>query len=348
MPHVMTVRGPIDPSDLGVTLMHEHLFIDLRHLWAPPVHEWQKALVDADLVLRTRGLLQVDSYVSRQNLALDDPDLTVAELAPFRELGGGTLVDLTTAGIKPQPASLREVSERSGVHVVSGCGYYTGVTHPPEVAYVSESELADRLVAEIEHGLGGTDVRPGIIGEIGTSAPIQPDEEKVLRVAAAAQQRTGLAINVHVAIFGRQALGALDVLDAAGADLDRVVVSHLDELIDLDHHRAILRRGAYVEYDCFGSETYYDSSGQAEPSDRERLDALITLLDEGWAERLVISHDICTKIQLLHYGGLGYGHILRSIVPRLRRRGVDEATIRGLLVANPARLLTIQDRLTRR
>ncbi len=249
----MTVRGPIAPGDVGVTLMHEHLFIDLRHLWHAPAFEWQKEVVDAAITLAGRGLLNLDSYVSRTNLVLDDADLAVAELAPVRELGGGALVDLTTTGIKPRPATLREVSERSGLHIVSGCGYYTGVTHPPEVASLSEPELVERLVHDIEHGIGGSDVRPGIIGEIGTSAPIEPNEEKVLRVAAAAQRRTGLAINVHVAIWGRQALHALDVLDRAGADLSRVVVSHLDELIDLDHHREILRRGAYVEYDCFGS-----------------------------------------------------------------------------------------------
>src|SRR5262249_22450257 len=182
------------------------------------------------------------------------------------------------------------VSETSGVHIVSGCGWYTGATHPPEVASLSEAELTDRLVRDIEQGIGGTGVRPGIIGEIGTSNPIKPDEQKVLRVAAAAQEKTGLAINVHVSIFGRQALNAIDVLDAAGADLGRVVISHLDELIDLEHHRAVLNRGCYVEYDCFGSELYYDNTEVAEPSDRERVEALLTLLHEGWADRLVISH----------------------------------------------------------
>ncbi len=341
MTHVMTVRGPIDPADLGMTLMHEHLFIDLRHLWHAPVFEWQNALPDAELSLATRGLLNFDSYVSRTNLLLYDVDLTVDELNVYRALGGAGLVDLTTTGIKPRPATLREVSERTGLHIVSGCGWYTGVTHPPEVARLSEAELVERLIGDIERGFGDTGVRPGIIGEIGTSAPIAPDEEKVLRAAAAAQRRTGLAINVHVSIFGRQALRALDVLDAAGADLGRVVISHLDELIDLDHHRAILRRGAYVEYDCFGSELYYDNSGQEEPSDRERVAALMTLLDEGWTDRLVISHDVCTKIQLVRYGGAGYGHILRSIVPRLKRRGIDDRTVGKLLVDNPARLLTI-------
>src|SRR6266853_4121373 len=189
---VMTVRGPVSAGDLGITFMHEHLFIDLSFLWDPPSYEWQKPLVDADINLANRGLLQVDPYVSRHNLVLDDLDVAVAELAPFRQLGGGSIVDLTITGIRPQPAKLREVSELTGLHIVAGCGYYTQRSHPPEVAALSESELLERLLHEIANGFGGTDVRPGIIGEIGTSSPVHPDEAKVLRVAAAAQARTGL------------------------------------------------------------------------------------------------------------------------------------------------------------
>src|SRR5258708_2564876 len=216
---VMTVRGPIPARDLGVTLMHEHLFIDLSFLWDPPSSEWQKRLVDTEITLASRGLLQVDPYVSRRNLVLDDLDVAIAELSPFRELGGGSIVDLTIAGIRPQPSKLREVSEQTGLHIVAGCGYYTQRSHPPEVAALSESELLERLLHEIANGLGGTDVLPGIIGEIGTSSPVHPDEAKALRVAAAAQARTGLAINVHVAIFRPSAPAALDLLEAAGAAL---------------------------------------------------------------------------------------------------------------------------------
>jgi phosphotriesterase-related protein len=336
---VMTVRGPIPAGDLGLTLMHEHVFIDLSFLWDSPTAAWQKPLVDAEITLANRGLLQVDPYVSRRNLVLDDPDAAVAELAPFRELGGGSIVDLTNTGIRPQPARLREVSDRTGLHIVAGCGYYTHRSHAPEVASLSESQLLGRLLHEIANGLGGTDVRPGIIGEIGTSSPVHPDEAKVLRVAAAAQARTGLAINVHVAIFRREALAALDILEAAGAEMSRVVISHLDEQPDTGYHRAILERGVYVEYDTFGSESYFDGDGSAEPSDRERVDCLVELLDAGFGDRLLVSQDVCTKVQLLRFGGFGYGHILRSIVPRLRRRGVDDATVRKLLVENPARVL---------
>lgn len=338
---VMTVLGAIEPSALGTTLMHEHVFIDLTHLAVTQVEPWQEPLRDGELTLASRGLLQVDPYVSRPNLSLDDEDAAVAELELFRSLGGASIVELTTTGIKPRPSDLAVVSRRTGLHIVAGCGYYTAITHPAEVAERSEAELVELLVDQVANGMGPDQIRPGIIGEIGTSGPIEPNEEKVLRVVAAVQQRTGLAINVHVAIFGRQAWRALDILDAAGADLGRVVVSHLDQLPDLDYHRGVLKRGATVEYDCFGSEFYFDHAGTAEPTDRDRVDGLIALLDEGCVDHLVISQDICTKLQLVRYGGLGYGHILRSVVPRLKRRGVDDAIIRKLLVDNPARLLTI-------
>ena len=290
--------------------------------------------------MENRGLLQVDPYVSRRNLVLDDLDVAVAELAPFRELGGG--FSRRPDDRRHSPAAARSCARcRSRQVCTSSPGAATTRSGPtrPSVAALSEPELLERLLDEIANGLGGTDVRPGIIGEIGTSSPVHPDEAKVLRVAAAAQAKTGLAINVHVAIFRREALAALDILEAAGADLSRVVISHLDEQPDTAYHRAILERGAYVEYDTFGSESYFDGDGSAEPSDRERVDCLIELLDAGFGDRMLISQDVCTKVQLLKYGGLGYGHILRSIVPRLRRRGVDDATVRKLLVENPARVL---------
>src|SRR5436190_433659 len=139
---VMTVRGPVPAPDLGITLMHEHVFIDLSFLWDAPASDWQKPFVDAEITLANRGLLQVDPYVSRRNLLLDEFDVAVEELAPFRQLGGSSVVDLTTTGIRPQPAKLREVSERTGLHVIAGCGYYTQRSHASEVATLSESGSA--------------------------------------------------------------------------------------------------------------------------------------------------------------------------------------------------------------
>jgi phosphotriesterase-related protein len=223
-----------------------------------------------------------------------------------------------------------------------GCGWYVQRAHPPEIATLSTEALAERLLQESRDGFDETGIRPGIIGELGTSAPIHPVEEKVLRAGVLAQRATGLAINVHVAIFGGQATAALDILEDAGADLSRVVISHMDELPDTAYHRSVLERGAYVEFDTFGSEFYFDHDGKREASDAERIECLLRLLDEGWTKRILLSQDICIKLQLKRYGGFGYAHLLRTIVPRLRRRGVDEGTLRTLLVENPARILRVE------
>lgn len=339
---VMTVLGPVAPDRLGITLPHEHVLLDLTCIHQEPVYPWQEPLVAAPPTLENRGVLYTDPYISLPNLRLDEAEIAVAEILAFAEAGGGALVDLTVRGISPQPLLLREISRQTGVPIIMGCGYYVQRAHPPEVAGLSVEALGERLVREIELGFERSGIRPGIIGELGTSSPIQPDEEKVLRAGAIAQRTTGLALNVHVAIFGREAPAALDILENAGADLSRVVISHLDEMPDTAYHRSVLARGAYVEFDTFGSEFYFDSDGSREPSDAERIECLLRLLDGGWTDRLLLSQDVCTKLHLRRYGGFGYAHVLRTIVPRLERRGVDVGTIRTLLVDNPARLLRVE------
>jgi len=336
---VMTVLGAVPAGDLGLTLAHEHLLIDLTCLHHPPAYAWQEGLVEAEPGSENRELLERDPYVCRSNLLLEDARLAAEELNAFRELGGGTVIDFTVLGIGPRPEELREISRATGVRIVAGCGIYVRAAHPEWVAGASVEELADWFRRQIEDGIGGSGVRPGIIGELGTSAPIHPDEERVLRAAAIAQRETGLAINVHVAIFGREALRVSEILDGAGADLSRVVISHLDESLDVGYQREVLRRGAYVEYDTFGSEFGFEHSGEREPSDVERIETLLQLLDEGWERQILLSQDVCNKLHLRRYGGKGYGHILREIVPRLRERSVGEETIRMMLVENPARML---------
>jgi len=338
-PAVTTVLGPIAADALGITLPHEHLLIDLTCLQHPPETAEQEGLAGVEPSGDNRAALSADPYVNRSNLLLDDVETAVRELEAFRELGGGTVVDLTVEGIAPRPVELREIAGATGVQVVMGCGLYVQAAHPGWVREASVEELADWMEREIEEGIGGTGIRPGIIGELGTSSPVQPDEEKVLRAGARAQRVSGLAINVHVAIFQREALRVLEILEGAGADLPRVIISHLDENLDLGYHRAILERGATVEYDTFGSKFAFAHRGARESSDGERIEALLRLLDEGWEKQILLSQDVCTKLHLLAYGGYGYGHLLRTIVPRLRERGVGESTLRTMMVTNPARLL---------
>ena len=174
-----------------------------------------------------------------------------------------------------------------------------------------------------------------------------PAEEKVLRAAAAVQRATGVGINVHLAIFSTEGLRVLDLLERFGADLSRVCLSHLDERPDPRYHLAVARRGAFLSFDTFGSECAFSESGQREPTDAERLEALWRLLDAGYLDQVVLAQDVCTKMQWHHYGGAGYDHVLRNIVPHLSRHGLADREIDTMLVHNPARLLAGDEELSR-
>jgi phosphotriesterase-related protein len=356
MRDVMTVRGPVPAEALGLVLSHEHLLCDLRSRWHPPPPDrpdlW--ALVDADPGPLARGPLAADPYVCRPNLLLDDPDVMAAELGYFRAAGGGTVVELTTLGLGPRPGALREIAARSDVHVVAGCGWYRAVTDPPGLRDTPEEALAGSLRETVERGFSDSGgVRPGIIGEIGTGAPLHPDEAKALRAAARVQRETGLALAVHLALWGREGPRVLDILERAGVDPGRVLLCHLGEQpAATGYQRALLDRGAWLGFDTFGAEYALDGTDGASgasgaspfptprlATDEERLTAVLRLLDAGYQERLLLSQDVCERLQLRAYGGFGYAHLLTTIRPRLRRAGVDEDTLDLLLRRNPARLL---------
>lgn len=349
---VMTVTGPIPAEQLGVTLMHEHLLSDCTPYYAAPDDPTLAAIGAAPVDIGALGLLRRNLFAVRDNLLLDDVGLATREAAAFQALGGGTIVDVTPPDIGRDPAGLAAISRATGLSIVMGCGHYIHPVHPPGLAERPTEAIAESLIAEIEDGVGDTGIRPGIIGEIGTWDPLHPTEAKLLRAAAMAQRATGLAITVHVHIAARAGLAILDLLEAAGADLSRVVLGHLDiafghldtdETSVLAQHREIAARGAYVEYDTFGAEVFAPRSPVTPPfwtpSDLVRARAVAQLVADGFGDRLLLSHDVFTKSQLLAYGGFGYGHILRDTQHRLGEVGLAAEDVRRILVENPRRVL---------
>ena len=162
-----------------------------------------------------------------------------------------------------------------------------------------------------------------------------------------AQQETGAALNVHVPFgIGRQDIcyRAADILAEAGADLSRVVFSHQDlSCRDPEYEDRMLARGITLEVDCFGIEMTTEAYGGWDfPSDRERIDGVAALVARGWADQVLISTDVCMKFQLRAYGGGGFGHILDTIVPRMRRAGFADSALDKILVQNMKRLLTME------
>ncbi len=341
---VMTVLGPVSAADLGIVLPHEHLLCRVYR----PADQGADERFHERVTLGNLGWVRQHWASNADNLRLTSERLAIQELQRFKDAGGGTLVDLTQDGIGRSPAALARISRATGVHIVMGCGAYVAPTNPAWIATATTGAIADRLVAEANGGVGPARIRPGIIGEIGCSWPLEAVEGRVLVAAALAQARTGLAISVHPGRHRAAPPQIVERLAAAGADLSRVVIGHLDRTVqDLAGLVEIARSGPYVELDLFGLETsYYPWPGVAEGlSDARRLILVRGLIEAGLGDRILLSHDICTKHRLARYGGHGYDHLVSNVLPWMRDRGFDEAEIDLLFRTNPATMLGSHGRL---
>ena len=275
----------------------------------------------------------------------------VAELRLFAEAGGGAVVDQTLDEFGRDRTVLARAARASGLHVVAGCGHYVADLRPPEAARLSVEELATELMVDLLADPRRGGLPCGLIGEIGVSSGrIAPAELQMLQAVARAQRRSGAPVSIHSLAPGHSGLDALLVLKEHGVDPGRVAICHLDSGIDLDYCRALADEGAYLELDWFGWSAPGDGGdgvvgaeggvGDLPHSDRERVAAAAQLCGEGFAGRLLLSHDIAMKIQLVAYGGFGYAHLARNLPPFFAARGVDVATLRAIMVDNPARWLT--------
>jgi phosphotriesterase-related protein len=278
--------------------------------------------------------------ISADSLRLTDIDVAIDELRYFKDAGGHSLVEQSTRWVDGDPAVLRQISEATGINIIAASAYYE--TPPAYIDTRTIDQLADELVKEVMEGFEGIDIKAGIIGEMITSWPLNPREEKALRAAARAQLQTGAALSIHPSCWDKEALALLDIVESEGVDLQRVVICHLDHVMDVEYHKRVAARGAYVEYDRCGIERYggdLERNLKLFPRDPERVVGIVELISSGYLDRILLSHDICMKIELKRYAGPGYGHILRHIVPMMRRAGVSEADIDTILVENPKRML---------
>ena len=341
---VQTVLGPVSPSELGATTTHEHLHIDFSRMYRPAQDSPSEQLADAPITLENLGWIRRHYYSNRANLQLTDLDTAIEEVGKFREVGGGAIVDATSTGISRNPDALARISRETGVHIVMGSGYYVAAAHPDDMDDRSVEDLAREIVGDIVEGVAGSGVRAGIIGEVGCSWPLEPNERKSLLASANAQQETGAAILIHPGRHQDSPSEILDVLASGGAEISRVIMGHLDRTVfEFDVLQRIAATGCYLEWDLFGNEgSYYPAApGTDMPSDARRLDFIGRIADAGYTDRIVIAQDIFTKHRLIRYGGHGYGHIFENIVPTMRRKGFPEATIQAITVRNPAEILAL-------
>lgn len=306
MTTVQTVTGPVDADRLGRVLMHEHV------ITASPGmrQDYPSSFPRAEVVkVCTEGLQEL------------------------KAAGIDTLVDHTTYDLGRDVELLAEVSQASGVLIVAA----TGVWVEPQRFWHQRApvETAELLIADLEEGVAGTDIRAGIIKcAIDKGGLARPGIERALRACAIAHRATGAHLSTHTIAAERQGLDQQRVFAEEGVDLSRVVIGHSGDTADLDYHRELLAAGSYLGMDRFGVEDFLP--------DAQRIETVATLCREGYAERLLLSQDascwndrtpmeaVRQQRPLWHHR-----HVVEDVVPALLERGVTKAQIETMLSGNP-------------
>jgi phosphotriesterase-related protein len=341
-----TVLGLIEGDELGITLPHEHLLSDSRVNFTEPEAASEKALAYQPVSMEILSWLRYHPSENLDNCQALDEKEAVNEAMHFKKAGGNTIVDVTSIGIGRDPRALARISRATGLNVIMGAGYFLARCHPPDMSAKTEEEITEEIVRDVTVGVDNTGIRAGIIGEIGGSWPLQDNERKSMHAAARAQQLTGAPLNIHPGrINNKSVLELIEVLGGAGADLSRTVMSHVElRLRDHDVRRQVAKGGCYLEWDVFGWEGHvplslYWKTDLNLPNDIQRIREIRQLIDEGYIERILISHDIWLKSWQVRYGGWGYAHISNYVVPMMLRDGMTREQIKTIMVENPKRLL---------
>ena len=284
----------------GYTLMHEHITIDLSGVKK-----------DTDC--------QLDCYAE-----------TVAEFKKLYEYGVRRIVDVTNDGMGRNPEYVTNVEKETGIQIVHSTGFYKEPFLPDRVYTQSVQELADWMVGEIRNGIDGG-VRPGMIGEIGTSKNTMTEmEKKVFDASVIAAKETGLPIYTHTTL-GTYAPEQAAYFKATGLPMNRIVLGHLDLCGDLDYIRRVLDTGICIGFDTVGKNNYFP--------DAKRVEFLLALEAEGRLDQIVLSEDLTRKSHLKYKGGIGYGYLFETFLPMVKEAGLKQESLDKMLIHNPARIL---------
>jgi phosphotriesterase-related protein len=309
---VRTVLGDITPSDLGVTYAHEHLILD--------------------------SPLVADRF---PHILLDDLEAAVAELRACATAGARAFVDAMPAAGGRDALRLAEASRRSGTHIIASTGLHVRRWYPGRswANEASVADLADLFVADVEEGIDQYDYmgplvrrtphRAGLV-KIGTDSVVPHDRDRrVFAAAAEAHHRSGVPLLTHCE-EGHGGMEQVELLARLGVDPARVVLSHTDKVTDIAYHLDLVASGASLEFD----QALRHPLDSGNPTVR----LLARLAEAGCISQIVLGTDGARRSMWTAYGGSpGLAALLTGVVPLLRAAGVDEAAMRQVLVANPAR-----------
>ena len=308
-PVVMTVRGPVDPTKMGVMLVHEHLFSNFGEEPAePPVYDREKLLA-----------------------------AVVPYAASVKRLGCGAVADGTTAWFGRDPLLLRTISERTGLHILTNTGLYGAANDryvPRRAVEQPARAIAEEWVREAEHGIRDTGIRPGFI-KIGVDAgPLSETDAKLVRAGAMAHRNTGLTMTVHTGDSAESAGRQLEILAEEGVAPSAWVWIHANQCKDDGAIAEAARRGAWVSLDGLDRKTL----------DRH-VELVLALRKAGYLRRVLLSHDGNS----FRAGGKNpmreWSMLFTDLLPALRNSGIKDEEVQLLTVENPSSAYTLNKRL---
>ncbi len=312
---VETVRGQIPAAALGVTLMHEHVFVLSPEIMANYPQGWG------------------DEEAREQD--------AVAKLNALKAAGVDTIVDPTVIGLGRYIPRIQRVAAQTDLHIVVATGVYTYNDVPmyfhfngPATAPDGREPMVEMFVKDITEGIADTGVKAAIL-KCATDEPgITPGVERVLRAVARAHHATGVPITTHTHAHTRRGLDQQRIFTEEGVDLSRVIIGHSGDTTDLDYLEELIAAGSYLGMDRFGLDNILNFS--------DRVDTVVRMCERGHANRMVLAHDASCHIDWLPEAALPvvlpnwhYLHIHNDVLPALRQRGVTEDQITTMLVDNP-------------
>jgi phosphotriesterase-related protein len=312
MTTVNTVLGPVEWSELGFTLSHEHVGTNaacLRHTYP--------------------------EFIDRAGII----EQSTAALKEAYDEGLRTMVDVSTFDLGRDVEMIQEVSRMSGVQIVAATGNHLAVPRP--FGDVSPDVIAPLYIREIEEGIEGTGVKAGIIKVASDRGGVTPPQEVVLRAAARADHRIGIPISTHTWSPDRVGEQQVRILEEEGVDLNRVYIGHSNDDTDLDYLLGLLEKGVWLGLDRYPGGRVPDT-----PNWEQRTEMANKLIDAGYCHRIMLSHDYsfpkarhgeAVQEERRRANPDGYNFIPRKVLPRLKELGASDQDIQQIMVENPRR-----------
>ncbi|AXT86124.1 phosphotriesterase-related protein [Aeromicrobium sp. A1-2] len=316
MTTVQTANGSIDSSEMGRTLVHEHVFVLNTEYKENYLTDWD------------------------EQERIDD---AVQKLTDLKAVGIDTIMDPTVMGLGRYIPRIKKIADQVDLNIIVGTGVYTYNDIPHQFEHRGPGLLVDiaeplteMFVKDITEGIADTGIRAGLLKCAIEHQGLTPGVERVMRAVGQAHVQTGAPITVHTNPTTESGLVAQKVLKEEGVDLAKVIIGHSGDTNDLDYLCKVADAGSLLGMDRFGLDLFNPLS--------ERITTIIELVRRGYAGSITLAHDANCYIDYFspeakHAAAPNwhFRHISEDVIPALLEGGVSEADIETILVANPRR-----------